>query len=162
MLDVIRFLLLGLGAGCVFALVGQGLVVIYRGSGVLNLAQGATALLGAVAFAELQRSLQLPAAIALAILLCGLVGAATHLLVMRPLRAAAPVIRVIATLGLLVLLQQAVALRYRGRVPPYVPFLPTGYWKVGKLTVVQDRVVIAAVAVALCVLLTVVHRRTPI
>jgi len=34
------WLLLGLGAGRVFALVGQGLVVIYRGSGVLNFAPG--------------------------------------------------------------------------------------------------------------------------
>src|SRR5690349_6082465 len=134
MLDVIRFLLLGLGAGCVFALVGQGLVVIYRGSGVLNFAQGATALVGAVAFAELRRSLPLLAAVALATLLCGLLGAAIHLLVMRPLRAAAPIIRMIATLGLLVLLQQAVALRYRGRILPYVQFLPTGFWKVGDLT----------------------------
>lgn len=162
MLDVIRFLILGLGAGCVFALVGQGLVVIYRGSGVLNFAQGATALVGAVAFAELQGSLPLLAAVALALLLCGLIGAATHLLVMRPLRTAAPIIRMIATLGLLVLLQQAVALRYRDRFLPYVSFLPTGFWKVGDLTIVQDRVVIAAIAVALCVLLTVVYRRTPI
>ena len=162
MLDVIRFLLLGLGAGCVFALVGQGLVVTYRGSGVLNFAQGATALVGAAAFAELRPSVPLLAAGGLAILLCGLIGAATHLLVMRPLRNAAPIIRLIATLGLLILLQQAASLHYRNRVPPYVPFLPTGYWRVGDLTVVQDRVVIVAITVALCAVLTLVYRRTGI
>jgi ABC-type branched-subunit amino acid transport system permease subunit/ABC-type branched-subunit amino acid transport system ATPase component len=160
--DFLRFLLLGLGAGCVYALVGQGLVAIYRGSGVLNFAQGAVALVGAAAFAELRHSASVPVAAGLAVVLCGLLGAATHLLLMRPLRNAAPIIRVIATLGLLVLLQQAIALRYQNETPEVLPFLPTGSWTVGDLPIVQDRAVIVAVAVALCFVLTFVYRRTGI
>ncbi len=41
MTDVIRFAVLGLGLGAIYALAGQGIVVIYRGSGVINFALGA-------------------------------------------------------------------------------------------------------------------------
>ncbi len=45
--ELLRFVLLGLGVGAVYALTGQGLVLIYRGSGVVNFAQGAFAMIGA-------------------------------------------------------------------------------------------------------------------
>ena len=34
--DVILFLILGLGLGSIYAMLGAGLVVVYRGSGVIN------------------------------------------------------------------------------------------------------------------------------
>ena len=45
--ELLRFVLLGLGVGAVYALTAQGLVLIYRGSGVVNFAQGAFAMIGA-------------------------------------------------------------------------------------------------------------------
>ena len=45
--EVIRFALLGLGIGAPYALASQGLIVIYRGSGVLNFALGAIGMVGA-------------------------------------------------------------------------------------------------------------------
>ena len=47
MTDLLRFALLGLGTGGIYALLGLGLVVIYRGSGVINFAQSGFALVGA-------------------------------------------------------------------------------------------------------------------
>ena len=47
MTDLLRFSLLGLGTGGIYALLGLGLVVIYRGSGVINFAQSGFALVGA-------------------------------------------------------------------------------------------------------------------
>ena len=44
--EVIRFALLGLGVGALYALASQGLIVIYRGTGVLNFSLGATAIAG--------------------------------------------------------------------------------------------------------------------
>ena len=44
--EVIRFALLGLGIGALYALASQGLIVIYRGSGVLNFALGAIGMAG--------------------------------------------------------------------------------------------------------------------
>ena len=44
--EVIRFALLGFGVGALYALASQGLIVIYRGSGVLNFALGAIGMAG--------------------------------------------------------------------------------------------------------------------
>ena len=49
-MGVIRFALLGLGAGAVYALAAQGMVLVYRGSGVLNFAHGAIGMVGAFCF----------------------------------------------------------------------------------------------------------------
>ena len=52
--EVIRFALLGLGVGALYAFASQGLIVIYRGTGVLNFSLGATAIAGVFAQWELQ------------------------------------------------------------------------------------------------------------
>jgi branched-subunit amino acid ABC-type transport system permease component len=49
----IAFVLLGLGVGGAYALAAQGMVLIYRGSGVVNLAQGAVAGFGAFSYLAL-------------------------------------------------------------------------------------------------------------
>src|SRR5687768_5801707 len=54
MTEVIRFALLGLGVGALYAFASQGLIVIYRGTGVLNFALGATAIAGVFMQWELQ------------------------------------------------------------------------------------------------------------
>ncbi len=47
-----KFALLGLGLGGIYALAAQGIVLVYRGSGVLNFAHGAMAAVGAYAYVE--------------------------------------------------------------------------------------------------------------
>ena len=42
--EVIRFALLGRGVGALYAFASQGLIVIFRGTGVLNFSLGATAI----------------------------------------------------------------------------------------------------------------------
>ena len=55
MTDFLQFALIGLGAGACYALLAQGAVLIYRGSGVVNFAHGAFAMLaGYVTFVELR------------------------------------------------------------------------------------------------------------
>ncbi len=46
MKDPIFFLLLGLGPGALFAMIGASMVVAYKGSGVINFAQPAMAQFG--------------------------------------------------------------------------------------------------------------------
>ena len=53
-MDVLQFALIGLGIGAIYALSAQGLVLIYRGSGVLNFAQGAMGMVGAFVFYDLR------------------------------------------------------------------------------------------------------------
>ncbi len=85
---MVRFALLGLGLGGIYALAGLGLVVVYRGSGVVNFAQGAIAAVGAYLYYTLHIAHGLPTALAvvLALVVSGFVGLLMHVLVMRPLR----------------------------------------------------------------------------
>ena len=112
--EVIRFALLGLGVGALYALASQGLIVIYRGTGVLNFSLGATAIAGVFMQWELQNEAGWPfllSAVA-GVAWSAFLGALTHWVVMRPLRRASSLVRVIATLGVLITIQAAVVLRY--------------------------------------------------
>ncbi len=88
MQEVIRFALLGFGVGSLYALAALGLIVIYRGSGVLNFALGAIGMAGAYLWYELRVNHGWPfaAAAAVAVLFSMAIGVLTHLLLMRPLR----------------------------------------------------------------------------
>ena len=44
----LQYLITGLGVGCAFALVGSGLVVVYRVTRVVNFAQGAFAVIATI------------------------------------------------------------------------------------------------------------------
>ena len=44
--------LAGVGQGAVFGLLALGIVIVYRGTGVINLAQGAFAMIGGFAFQQ--------------------------------------------------------------------------------------------------------------
>jgi len=55
--DVIRFFFFGITAGSAYALLGLGIVLIYRGSGVLNFSQGAVGFFGLAAFHEARPSM---------------------------------------------------------------------------------------------------------
>ena len=48
--DILRFAILGLGAGAVYGVTALGVVLVYRGSGVLNFAHGAIGMVGAFIF----------------------------------------------------------------------------------------------------------------
>ena len=125
--EVIRFALLGLGVGALYALASQGLIVIYRGTGVLNFSLGATAIAGVFMQWELHNSAGWPfllSAVA-GIAWSAFLGALTHWVVMRPLRRASSLVRVIATLGVLITIQAAVVLRYGSNPRQVASWLPT-------------------------------------
>ena len=46
--------MIGLGVGCLYAAIGIGVIVTYRGTGVINFATGATAMWGTYVYAELR------------------------------------------------------------------------------------------------------------
>jgi hypothetical protein len=48
--QILLFILLGLGSGALIAGIALGVVLSYRGSGVINLSTGAVAMLGGYAF----------------------------------------------------------------------------------------------------------------
>jgi ABC-type branched-subunit amino acid transport system ATPase component/branched-subunit amino acid ABC-type transport system permease component len=159
----IEFALVGLGTGGLYALLGQGIVLIYRASGVINFAQGATAALGGYFFYELTANHGwgwVPALIAAGVVGAAL-GAAIQIAVMRPLRGSSPLTRVIATTGVFTILVEIGFLRYGSDTVFVPPFLPTGTVSIGGgATVGVDRFILLGVAVALTVVLWAVYRFT--
>ena len=98
MAELLTFLFLGLGGGAIYALCAQGLVLIYRGSRVVNFAQGAMALVGASVYAECVESWPfLPSAL-MGIGVCAVLGLGLHVLMQR-LSGASELARAVVTLG---------------------------------------------------------------
>ena len=162
--QVLQFGLLGLGIGALYALASQGLIVIYRGAGVLNFALGAIGMVGAYVEWELNTQHGVPFAISLAvgIAVSAAIGAACHLLVMRQLWSASPLVRVIATLGILITLQSLAVIRYGSSALVVDSSLPNGIWHLGgSVSLAQDRFILLVVAVVVAIVLTVVYRATP-
>jgi ABC-type branched-subunit amino acid transport system ATPase component/branched-subunit amino acid ABC-type transport system permease component len=160
--DVARFAVLGLGAGGVYALTAQGVVLIYRGSGVVNFAQGAIGMMGAyVVYLSHEDGFPIPVALALGIALGAAIGAATHLLVMRPLRHAPAVSRLVATLGILTVCLALGDQLWGHRARLIDKLLPTDSLTLfEEVAVGRDRLLILAIAVAVTGALALLYRAT--
>jgi sulfate-transporting ATPase len=158
----LQFAILGLGSGAVYALLAQGIVLTYRGSGILNFAQSAMAIFGAFLFWEFHNKHHWPMAPAIiaAIASVTLLGALIHLLVMRPLARSVPLIRVIATLGVLTILRAAATIVWGGgqRIVPNL--LPLKTWKFGGAVMTSDRIYLAAIAIGVTVIVSLVYHYT--
>ena len=152
--DVIKFVLLGLGASAVYALIASGVVLVYRGSRVVNFAQGGFALVAGYAYHDLHARLPAGWAVLIAIALAALCGLITQLAVMWPMRHSSPLAKVIATLGVLAVITQAAQLRYGDQQRFVAGFLPTGGVRFSPTIVVPaDRLWLFAIALALTALL---------
>src|SRR3954447_5762424 len=162
MTELLRFVLLGLAIGALYALTAQGLVLIYRGSGVVNLAQGAFAMVGAFLYYESTETRGWPTAVGwlLAIGVPAALGALTHLVVMRRLRRASALVRLVSTLGLFFFLT-AVAYQIWGfqSEPVRSPLPDTIYRPFGEdSTITADRLLMIVIVIVLTAVLWAVFR----
>jgi ABC-type branched-subunit amino acid transport system ATPase component/branched-subunit amino acid ABC-type transport system permease component len=163
-MNVLLFALIGLATGAIYSMLAQGLVLVYRGSGVVNFAQGAIAMVGAYAYYDFSGRNGLPAWLGcvLALLVCAALGVLIHLLVLRPLRRSSALARVTATLGIMVALQAGATLLF-GYNPLQLPSL-LPLWNVHivsqRLPVGVNYVIMFGIGVAFTVLLSLVYRYT--
>jgi ABC-type branched-subunit amino acid transport system permease subunit len=147
---VLLFIVLGLGSGAAYAVLALGIVLVQRGSGTVNFAQGAIAMVAAFVFAELVgNGVAKPVAVVLVLLGSALLGVLWHVLVMRALRRAPVLARVVATLGLLSVLQGGALLRYGTEIRPAPSVLPTDVVRVGGIAFGSDRLWLLGVVVLL-------------
>ena len=161
MTDVIQFLLIGLGLGGVYGLAALGLVLVYRGTGVVNFAHGGIALIAATAFVDLRGPLGTWPAVAVGLLTGAAIGAGIELLVMRRLAHAATLTRTVATIALLALAQELVMVT-KGQGPVFVsPILPQGTIDFGgEVTLGADRAILVALLAVTTVGLALLLSRT--
>lgn len=105
MSDLLLFAILGIGAGSAYALLALGIVLIQKGTGAVNFAHGAIAGVAAIYFAvSTDGGTSIPAAVLTALAAAGVGGVLFYLVVMRPLRSAPLLARIVSTLGLMVIL----------------------------------------------------------
>ena len=163
--EVFQFALLGIGIGAAYSLSAIGIVVIYRGSGVVNFAQGAIASAAAfVTWRELYEDRDWPflAAFAVGVLLAAAIGVVTQLVVMQVLRRASALARTVATLGVFVMVQSYLGQVYGNDLWLVLTPLPDGRVEPfgGGIVIPQDRLWLAAIAIVLTAALWAMYRWT--
>ncbi len=156
------YVVLGLGPGAVNALLGLGLVTIYKGSGVLNFGHAAVAMYVAFVFRSLRQSFDWPTplAFAAALFVAALMGLLIHLLVMHPLRHAPVLARVTGSLGVLLTLASAAYWQFGSGTFTVNPLTPTEPLRIVGVNVGWDRILLFVVALSLTAVLYVVYQRT--
>ena len=176
MAQAIQFAILGLGAGAAYTLLAQGIVLIYRGSGIVNFAHGAIAMFASfLCFLTLVEAHGWPveAAIPVAVLAAALLGVAIQNGILRFMRATAPIVRLVATLGVLIVLQGVAGQKLWDTDFHQVDqFLPTRNYtlhewfgfdgELGRVVVQQDRLILLGIAIALTAALWAFTRFTKI
>jgi ABC-type branched-subunit amino acid transport system permease subunit len=174
------FIVLGLGAGAITALLSVGLVAEHQASGVVNIAHGAMAMFCAYCFTELRATgslvfpvVLLPHRIAIAsdglatapaIVITLVYGAGLGLVVylgiFRWLRHAPALARAVASIGLMLALQALAVIQFGSEARPSPRVLPAGTTTIFGATVQRDRLWLAAIALVVGLCLTALYRYT--
>jgi ABC-type branched-subunit amino acid transport system ATPase component/ABC-type branched-subunit amino acid transport system permease subunit len=159
LLDFLHYLVLGLGPGALYALLAVGVVLIYRGSGVVNFGLGGFALVGAAVYMELLGTgVGKAGAAVIAVLAAACLGVVVQVLVLHPIRHASPLARIVATLGVAAALDFGGQHVY-GNITLNVPgFLPSGAVHIGSVVAGEDRFWILGIAVVVTAALWAAYR----
>jgi branched-chain amino acid transport system permease protein len=96
-----QYVLAGVAAGAIYALIAAGFVLIYQVTGLINFAQGEFAMIGAMTASALATGgMPVLEAAGIAVLAAAITGALCYLLAIRPARASTGVTLIFITLGL--------------------------------------------------------------
>jgi len=158
-------LVLGVVQGAVNALLGAGIVAVYRGTGVINFAHGAMAMVATYVFATLvdhgaPSLLGMPLALLVAVLVGIALGVGVDVVVMRPLARQSQLVRIIATLGVLYVLQSVAIIAWGGATRSVPQLFPTGGHSLGPVDISDNEIGILVVAALLALLMTLFYYRT--
>lgn len=143
------FVLTGISDGAVYSLAALGLVLTFKTSGIFNFAIGAQAAVSAYLFHSFTATAGwpwVPAAL-VTVLIAGVIGSLILERIAFWLAEAPPVMKVVATIGLVVLLQSLLLAIY-GPVTLQMPqFLPTHGYDIGGTTVLASQFIVTALAI---------------
>jgi len=162
--QILLFILLGLGSGALIAGIALGVVLSYRGSGVINLSTGAVAMLGGYAFWALNagKIASLPTAVAvlLALVFVAAFGALTEFVVYRPLRNSAPLAKLVASLGVLLVTQASMLLAFGITPQPAPGILPATIVHIFGTVVPINRFILTGIVIVAAAALAAVYKWT--
>ncbi len=170
MAALLTTLFLGVVVGSIYSLSAFGLVLTYRASGVFNFAHGAVGMFGAYVFYQLAQGgevsllfmeytqrWQLPTGAALVVVLGVFAPALGWLLdiaLFRRLRDAGEVVKIVATIGLLVALQGLAGVMWgTGTTLTPTSIFSPAVWTIGDFRAEVEQIATVALAVSLAVAL---------
>ena len=163
MQQVLLYALLGLGSGALIAGIALGVVLTYRGSGIINLATGGFAMLAGYAFWAIRIDLlhwSTGPALAASLVVVLAAGAATELIAFRPLRTASPLAKLVSSLGVLLVLQASMLLAFGSSEQPEPNVLPQNTVSMLGAVIPIDRFIITGIVIVLSVALWALYRFT--
>jgi branched-chain amino acid transport system permease protein len=165
MRDILLFALLGLGSGALIAGIALAIVLTYRGSGIINLATGGVAMLAGYSFWSLRTGeygteFATAPALAITFAVTLAVGVLIELVAFRPLRNAAPLAKLVSSLGVLLVAQASMLLAFGTTQKPQPSILPSDTVTVFDVNVPVDRFILAGTVIGIAVALFVLYRFT--
>ncbi len=164
MTQILLFILLGLGPGALIAAISLGVVLTYRGSGVINLATGGVAMVGGYAYWALKTGqvagVQMGTAPALvsSLVIVLIFGVLVELIAFRPLRNASPLAKLVSSLGVLLIAQAMVLLAFGNTPQPEPTILPQSTVHVLGAVIPVDRFILTGIVIAMAAALAAAYR----
>jgi branched-chain amino acid transport system permease protein len=163
----LQFAVLGLGLGAIYIGLANGLLLVYRATGIINFAQGAMAMWGVYVYAQLQidGDLVLPAwriplgdppgkpvSLVIGLVTALALGILVHYLVFRPVRHAPVLAQVVVSIGLMVFLQALVVIRFGPNSIDVDPLVPDSSFTIGGTTFSGRECVMTGIMILLSLL----------
>jgi branched-subunit amino acid ABC-type transport system permease component len=158
--DMWPFVLTGISDGAVYSFAALGLVLTFKTSGIFNFAIGAQAAASAYVFYSfrIDAGIPWPVAFLLSLLLVGVLGAMLLERIAFWLEEAPAVMRVVATIGLIVLLQSVLTGAYGTVTLQFPPYLSQDHVTIAGTQVLMSQIIVVVLALAATVALTLFFR----
>jgi ABC-type branched-subunit amino acid transport system ATPase component/branched-subunit amino acid ABC-type transport system permease component len=160
---LLPFVILGITVGSVYGLTGTGLVLTYKTSGIFNFAQGAVATTGAYVFYILHDDVLHVPAVPTALICVFVVGPVLGLgmeAMARRLADASATMQVVATIGVVLLVQGFFSATFGALARTFPPWLPQHTVKIGSVFIGEDQMIITGLALAATIALFLFFRKT--
>jgi branched-chain amino acid transport system permease protein len=163
--QVLLFALLGLGSGALIAGIALAVVLTYRGSGIINIATGGVAMLAGYSFwslrtGEFGTEFGTAPALLITLVVTLVIGALIELIAFRPLRNAAPLAKLVSSLGVLLIAQASMVLAFGTTQKPQPSIFPSDTVEVFDSVVPVDRFILAGIVIAVAIALAALYRWT--
>jgi branched-chain amino acid transport system permease protein len=161
--QILLFALLGLGSGALIAGIALAVVLTYRGSGIINIATGGVAMLAGYSFWSLKTGeygteFGTAPALLITLVVTLVIGALIELVAFRPLRNAAPLAKLVSSLGVLLVAQASMLLAFGTSQKPQPSIFPSDTVEVFGSVVPVDRFILAGIVIAVAAALAALYR----
>lgn len=131
--QIVQYGLSGITTGSIYAIVAIGFNIIYCTTGIINFAQGEFLIVGAMTAISLARVMPLPLAVVLAVLITTVLGGLIEIVFLRPARNATVLRLIVLTIGLSIVIREAMLHIWDEKVRSLPYFTGTSVTTVGFL-----------------------------